>query len=626
MGRHGWSRCWSRGWSRGWSRSWLRGCLALALASKASLAHAAEVEPRVSYVLSAHLVARAEGGFTLEGQSEVTLENHTERALEIVPWHLYMNAFRADNPTTQDVFLEGRATQAPQALGNIEVSRFLDARTRRALPFGDPTLDTDPTTATVRLETPVGPGEAATFELEWRAVLPRLSQRTGYAGSFVFAGQWFPKVAKLERNGEWAQFAFHPQAEFYANFGDYDVTVDVPPAHVVGASGTLVSTSTGETKTVHYRAKDVHDFAWVAWPDFVDQTDVIEGVSVRLLAPPGHGHNATVTWDTLRVVLPWLNDWLGPYPLPTLTVVHPPSIAEGAGGMEYPGLITTGGGRLDGYLGTEIERVVVHELAHQWFYGSLASNEYRYPFLDEGLTTYVENRAMARFSRSPFARLVRFWTELDQRAYSAAYGQDVPIASSGAAFPSYSHLAALAYTRAAALFESCSRAYGEPFDQAVRAYARKFRQAHPTPEDLLATVAEHAGAAAAETLRHGLFERGHVNLTAFNLRSRKNPNGDGYVNRVLLSRHGELQFPTTVDIYEPGYAVRRETWNATETTKVLEFTTTAPASAVCLDRERRIVIEDSRADNCATAARSALPRYWGSLLAWLQTLLSVLAW
>src|SRR5690606_2277325 len=232
--------------------------------------------------------------------------------------------------------------QAPGVHGSIDVSRLLDARTGRVLTFGDPASDTDPTTATVRLETPVGAGETVKFEIEWRVVFPRISQRTGYADNFVFAGQWFPKVAKLERSGEWTQFPFHPQAEFYANFGDYDVTLDVPRAHVVGASGTLVSTSTSETQIVHYRASDVHDFAWVAWPEFVDQTDVIEGVTVRLLTPPGHAHNAAVTWDTLRVVLPWLNDWLGPYPLPTLTVVHPPRIAEGAGGMEYPGLITTG--------------------------------------------------------------------------------------------------------------------------------------------------------------------------------------------------------------------------------------------------------------------------------------------
>jgi hypothetical protein len=364
----------------------------------------------------------------------------------------------------------------------------------------------------------------------------------------------------------------------------------------------------------------------VAWPGFEEQTEVIEGVAVHLLVPPGNSHNATLTWRTLRLALPWLNEWLGPYPLPTLTVVHPPTMADGAGGMEYPGLFTTGGSPTAGYFTADIERVVIHELAHQWFYGTIASNEFRSPFLDEGLTTYVENRAMAALFQSPFDRFLRYWMELDQHASSAAYGQDVAVNSSGAEFPSYAHLAALAYNRAALLLESCSRVYGEPFDQALRVYARKFRQAHPSPADLLSTVSEQAGLGAAEFLRMGFTERGHVNFVAFDLESRRAPDGDGFINRVLLSRHGNLVVPVTIDIFEPGLAPRRDVWDGVGTTKVFDFATTAPAQAVCLDLDQRVFVEDSRADNCATSRAAAVPRYWGNVLGWLQTLLTALTW
>lgn len=607
-----------------WTR-WLAAAALVFLAGLRSVV-AAPLEPRVSYELVARLVAKESTGYSIEGRGKVSIDNHTPRALTELPWHLYMNAFREDNEATHAPFLDGRAAQTPGTQGSIEVTRLVDSRSQLPLELGAATRDADATTATVRLDVPIPPGQRVTFEVEWTVSLPLLSQRTGYVGDFVFAGQWFPKVAKLEPNGDWTQFAFHPQAEFYANFGDYDVTLDVPKTHTLGASGSLVSSSEGERRITRFRAEAVHDFAWVAWPEFTDRTEVIDGVAVRLLAPPGHGHNVALTWKTLRLALPWLNEWLGRYPLPTLTVVHPPIAANGAGGMEYPGLITTGGAPLDGTFSSDIERVVIHELAHQWFYASVASNEFQSPFLDEGLTTFVENRAMAELFGSAFDRFVRFWTELDQRAYAAAYGQDVAISAAGADFPSYSHLAALAYDRAGLLLESCSRVYGERFDRAIGVYARKFRQAHPTPSDFLAVVDDQVGESAARNLRVGLTERGSVNFVAFDLQSRRSTDGDGYANRVLLSRHGRLELPVTVDIFEAGRPPRREVWDGTGNTKILDFKTATPADAVCLDREQRIAIEDSRADNCATSGAPAVPRYWGSVLGWLQSLLTALAW
>ena len=85
--------------------------------------------------------------------------------------------------------------------------------------------------------------------------------------------------------------------------------------------------------------------------------------------------------------------WFGPYPYETLRVVVPPPGASGAGGMEYPTLITA----WDASVPPEslaVDQVVVHELAHQYWYGMVASNEFEEPWLDEGLATYTENKMM----------------------------------------------------------------------------------------------------------------------------------------------------------------------------------------------------------------------------------------
>src|SRR3972149_5919831 len=88
--------------------------------------------------------------------------------------------------------------------------------------------------------------------------------------------------------------------------------------------------------------------------------------------------------------LQYFNDWLGKYPYPNLTVVDPPIKAFGAGGMEYPTLITGGSvyGLPEGL--RFIELVTIHEFGHQYWYGLVGNNEFEEAWLDEGLNQYSE--------------------------------------------------------------------------------------------------------------------------------------------------------------------------------------------------------------------------------------------
>src|SRR5690606_24486925 len=123
---------------------------------------------------------------------------------------------------------------------------------------------------------------------------------------------------------------------------------------------------------------------------------------------------------------------------PTLTVVHPPASAAAAGGMEYPALITTGGRWYASYLSKAVLHVTLHELAHQWFYALCASNEQRFPFLDEGLTSYADSHALnARYGAASGAslRYLDISTLAYYRLLGVARDGAHPIASSAAEFP-----------------------------------------------------------------------------------------------------------------------------------------------------------------------------------------------
>src|SRR5690554_1002162 len=152
-------------------------------------------------------------------------------------------------------------------------------------------------------------------------------------------GQWFPKLARREPDGRWAHFAFHPHAEFYADFGDYDVTLEVPAGFVVGATGQRIEQRvTGERRTERYRAEAVHDFAWAAWDGFEVEERTVGATKITLLAPPHTAPARAATWESLEHALPYLGALYGPYPHPTLTVVTC-SMSRGRGrrhGIPHP--------------------------------------------------------------------------------------------------------------------------------------------------------------------------------------------------------------------------------------------------------------------------------------------------
>ena len=289
-------------------------------------------------------------------------------------------------------------------------------------------------------------------------------ERTGYERDFHLAGQWFPKIARREPDGTWVHFPFDAQSEFYADYGSYDVTIDVPDRMIVGATGVRVEEHrAGNRRRERYTIDSVHDFAWTAWSDFVERRETIDGVLVRLLYPKGNDGNAAATLRALRLGLPFFGAAYGRYPYPVLTVVHPPESAPAAGGMEYPTLITTGSPWYASLATTFVERFTLHELAHQWFYGLIATDEHSWPFLDEGLTSFAENSAMkALFGHGDAFSLLGLTIDGDSyfRATAATAGHDDIVARPAADFSSFNAIGALVYARTETILETLARVYG----------------------------------------------------------------------------------------------------------------------------------------------------------------------
>jgi Peptidase family M1 domain len=615
----------------------------LPLASRAA-APVLEHPTRVaSYTLQAKLDA-VDHRVTAHGTIE--LFNYTQVPLTEVYLHLYMNAFKNDDSLfLRSPFGAGRSGGHGNKWGYIDVKRLYARESSSELwPGHSPKSPGDPedeTDVRVPLPQPLEPGKTLTMEVEFDVKLPEVVERTGYVDDYHFVAQWFPKLARLMPDGSFAHFAFHPQSEFAADFGAYDVTLDVPARDVVGATGRCEpALASAGRQALRCRADDVHDFAWTSWAKFQERSERIGSVDVRVLVPPGHSRNAELELDTVRFGLQHFGERFGPYPYPTLTVVHPPEAAGDSGGMEYPTLITTGGAWYTPFSGARaIEGVTIHELGHQWFFGLFASDEHRFPFLDEGLNSYAEHSSLAaRYGAgsafSGFGLAVS--NEALSRAIAAARGGDEPVAQGAADFFSFRSLGALVYNRTASLFSTFERVYGRKnLDLAFHDYAAFARFRHPEPQDLVEAVKGRLGEGAAKNLERALFERGSVDYLVRDVQSAASDPRAGvfdqasgrhtvprsevrppahWAGHAIVLRHGTLELPVQIELdFDDGHRERRE-WNGSGTRYTVSYEGPAKLVGVVIDPERRVLLDDDLSNNAASSEEQGVPRSLERLL------------
>src|SRR5258706_1016522 len=213
-------------------------------------------------------------------------------------------------------------------------------------------------------------------------------------------GQWYPKMVVYDR-GHWDTEPWHANAEFFHDFGSYDVSITLRQAYVVAATGTpdgQADANDGQ-KTLRFTATGVTDFAFAASPDFLTRSARAGDAEVVLYYLPEHEASVAEYMDTAVGALQAYSDWYGAYPHPRLTVVDVPDDAGGAGGMEYPTLVT--GGTVGAPPGAGfVALVVAHEIGHQWWPMQTATNEGREPWLDEGLTEYSGMRYLLESGRT----------------------------------------------------------------------------------------------------------------------------------------------------------------------------------------------------------------------------------
>lgn len=414
-------------------------------------------QQHVQYTIGARL---DEGAGVLAGTERVVYQNNSPDTLTAFSLHLYLNAFRPGSRWSDADSVEGRRRFNDLKEPDFGFNHVQDVTIMGTAVAATYPLAPDSTIVRFALPHPLAPGDSMTVDMKWDARPSTTARRQGRKGRRFDFAQWYPRVVVYDRYG-WEEHPLYPAGEFYGEFGNFLVQLDVPSDEVMGATGVPICGDPGwmganrspaepvdyqrnyygdpaeilrrrasqslqsgvhdsagtvgspmgdlcpmpaspGRKIVTWYADNVHHFAMSLNPDYRYEGGHFQNVAVHVLYQPGDEKTwgGGVAVDRTKIALGWLDQTFGPFGWPQLTNVHR---IEG-GGTEFPMMI---------HDGSADQGLIVHELGHNYVMGLLANNEWREGYLDEGFTSFQTSWFWEQTGRDAYPGTEQFILGLD---------------------------------------------------------------------------------------------------------------------------------------------------------------------------------------------------------------------
>ncbi len=429
----------------------------------------------------------------------------------------------------------------------------------------------------VNLDRPLAPKSSVSLDLAWHFVVPtqgrigRAKQPTGWLYQIA---EWYPRMAVYDDVRGWNTDQYIG-AEFYLEYGNFDVAITMPAGFTVTATGllqnatevlparlrtrlaaaahsdtivhiippeevgsaALLPPNVGATRTWRWHADNVRDVAWAAAPNYLWDASSWDGILAEAFYPPERiGAWRTAADMTRHSIMSHSSRWLH-YPYPKAVSAQGP-----VGGMEYPMMTFD-----DASNEKELYYTIAHEQGHEWYPMIVGSNERLYPWMDEGFNTFIDLFSFrARYptdtirTQSLEFGSMKAWQQfLGQRGLESAI-MEPPDRSVNTGWSAYGKPAVGLHFLRAEVVDSAD------FDAAFAEYTRRWAFKHPTPADFFRSMNDGLGEDLSWFWRSWFFRSDHLDQAIDSVMTSEN-SGQATA-RVFLSSRREMVAPVELQI------------------------------------------------------------------------------
>ncbi len=466
-------------------------------------------QQQVNYIIDVTLNDKEK---TLDGFEKLTYFNNSPDTLRFIWFHLWPNAYKNDRTAFSDQLLENGNTKF--YFSGKDEKGYINRLNFKVNSAAAKTEDHPEHIDIIKLllPTPLPPRQQITITTPFHVKLPFNFSRGGYDKKTFQLTQWYPKPAVYDARG-WHPMPYLDQGEFYSEFGNYDVRISVPADYTVAATGELqnmeeknwmrarrnnsttvkkttvkkpgkkknaatnVGTPAVGTKTLQYLQNNVHDFALFADKNFIVDHDTCllstgKIIDVQSIYTTANLKNWKHSLQYIKDAARFYSAEVGEYSYNNISVVQGPE--SFGGGMEYPTITVIS----PSISGKELDRIIAHEVGHNWFYGILASNEREHPWMDEGVNSFYEKKYVEK--------KYGLQTQVEEIAFQTLVKEhkDQSIETTSTAFNSINY-GLVAYHKTAEWLKTIEEKIGEEkFRGMMQQYFSDWRFKHPQPDDL----------------------------------------------------------------------------------------------------------------------------------------------
>lgn len=507
-----------------------------------SLAQNSYWQQEVNYNIQVELNT---GNHTLAGQLSLVYTNNSPDKLNFIWFHLWPNAYKDKNTALFKQLQNSESRK--EKVDSVTEMGFITELDWKVNNQKATTIPHEEYADIVKVMLPeiLLPGGSITISTPFKVKLPDYFSRLGFKNAEHMITQWYPKPAVYDVLG-WHPIPYLDLGEFYSEFGSFKVDITVPANYVVAATGTLLDIDEYEkykeigaknyaviktainnndssdynklisklewykpmknslTKTLHYSAQNVHDFAWFADTNFVINYDNLKLYTQKRVDAFTFYHKESIDkWmmscNYVKDAVSFYTINVGEYPYAVVNAVEGP-VNSGSGGMEYPmvTLITQPDASHE-----LLDAIITHEVGHNWFYGILGNNERFHPWMDEGMNTFFQYRyeatkykANSILPPTPSNLLKLSVPEFETIIYKSFTQIKIEdkIDKEATAYETDELYGGSVYMKAAMWMHLLEMEMGkEDFQKGIEMYFEKWKFKHPYPEDFRKVMEDAAG-------------------------------------------------------------------------------------------------------------------------------------
>ena len=437
------------------------------------------------------------------GTSTLRYFNNSPDVLVRLYFHLYPNAFQpgsgmdvlSRNIVDPDPRVGDRIFNlTPGEMGKLVVTSIKVDGVTATMKEMETILEVSPAK-------PIKPNSVVSIELSFEGQVPvqiRRSGRNNAEGIDYSMSQWYPKICEYDGNG------WHPNPylgrEFFGVWGNFEVNITMDSKYVIAATGNLQNPDEmgcgysekkekevkSAQKTWRFKADNVHDFVWAADPDYAH--DIVRAENCPelhffYLKDKDYGE----TWKEVQPLtaraFEYMSKNFGKYPYSIYSVIQ-----GGDGGMEYPmATLVTGNRKLPSLAG-----VIIHEAAHSWYYGILATNESKFCWMDEGFTSFATSETHDYvFGKKNYSEHRSAYTQYIEMALS---GKEEDLDTHADHFKTNDGYGTAAYSKGETYLAQLNYVIGnKAFREGLLMYFDQCKFKHPDSDDFLHSMELSSG-------------------------------------------------------------------------------------------------------------------------------------